>query len=50
MNSFPGDFTDDIDDSDEIIQLIIDESEKRLKRKLTSREKNDIIKSIKNPK
>jgi hypothetical protein len=50
MNLFPGDFTDDIDDSSEIIQLMIEEAEKNLKRKLTDKEKSDIIKSIRNPK
>ena len=50
MNSCPGDFTNDIDDSAEIIQLMLAEGEKNLKRKLTDKEKSDIIKSIRNPK
>jgi len=50
MKALPGDFTDDIDDSQEIIQLMIDAAENTLKRKLTDREKSDIIKSIRNPK
>jgi hypothetical protein len=49
MNAFPGDFTDDMDDSDEIIALMIEEGERRLGRKLSDKEKSDIIKSIKNP-
>lgn len=49
MNSFPGDFTDDIDDSAEIIELMIEAGESQLKRKLTDKEKSDIIKSIRNP-
>jgi len=50
MNAFPGDFTDDIDDSKEIIDLMIAAGESQLGRKLTDKEKSDIIKSIKNPK
>lgn len=49
MKALPGDFTDDIDDSKEIIQLMIDTAEEALKRRLTDREKSDIIKSIRNP-
>jgi hypothetical protein len=49
MNALPGDFTDDIDDSDEIIELMIEEGERQLGRKLTDKEKSDIIKSIRNP-
>jgi hypothetical protein len=50
MNALPGDFTDDIDDSEEIIELMIEEGQRRLGRKLTDKEKSDIIKSIRNPK
>jgi len=49
MNALPGDFTDDIDDSEEIIELMIEEGQRRLGRKLTDKEKSDIIKSIRNP-
>lgn len=49
MNTLPGDFTGDVDDSEEIISLMMEAGASQLGRKLTDKEKSDIMKSIRNP-
>ncbi len=43
---FPADFTDDPDDSEEVAAAIIEIEEKRLGRKLTKKERQEIVESV----
>ncbi len=43
---FPADFTDEPDDSEHVAQGIIEIEEKRLGRKLTRKERQEIVKSV----